>query len=299
MKNVLQSYVNEFKTYLLLEKGLSANSIEAYSRDMDLFFNFLSEQNITKISEIKSEHITVFLHEITAKDISSASQARYISSIKAFFRFLQLLDIVENSPLEFIKMPKVSKKLPTVLSGEEIEKIMDSIEKITPYGERNTLIIEVLYGCGLRVSELIALQRSQIDFSDSILRITGKGKKERIVPISKKLKERIFIFMQERNLQNVSTRFKEFVFLGKQKKPLTRNMVFLICKQAGIKASINKNVNPHAFRHSYATHMIKNGADLRIVQELLGHRSISTTEIYTHLDKTYVQKAFLKYHPLA
>ena len=298
MKNFLQSYVNEFKTYLLLEKGLSKNSIDAYSRDIDLFFSFLEEQNINKNSTIKSEHIRSFLEEVTKKGLAAVSQARYLSSIKAFFKFLQLLDVLETSPLEFIKMPKISKKLPHVLSLEEINTILQAISQDTIYGVRNKLIIEILYACGLRVSELIQLRVSQIDFSDDILRIMGKGKKERLVPIPKRLTEEVRFFLQKRDFGEVPQKYRDCIFLGKQKRPLTRNMVFIICKQAGRVAEIKKQVSPHTFRHCYATHMIENGADLRIIQELLGHSSISTTEIYTHLDKRHVQEIFFRYHPI-
>ncbi|MCX7955013.1 MAG: site-specific tyrosine recombinase XerD [Bacteroidales bacterium] len=291
--------IQEFIDYLKIEKSLSKNSIEAYTHDINLLYNYSQmflngkEPDIFKINDI--ENFLAYIHDL---GLSATSQARILSGIKAFYKFLETNDYIKENPTLLINSPRIKRKLPVVLTVEEIEKIINSIDLSTFEGHRNKAIIEVLYGCGLRVSELIELQISNINFEEEYIRIIGKGNKERLVPISQRALNQIKLYFEKtRNHQKVNPKYSAYVFLNRNGKKLTRVMIFTIIKQLAQKAGITKPISPHTFRHSFATHLIENGADLRSVQQMLGHESILTTEIYTHIDKTYLRSVIEKYHP--
>jgi len=256
-------------------------------------------EDITTIDKITKEHIIDYIKYLHQKNISARSQARFLSSLKSFYKYLQIEDLVTELPCNDIDLPKISMELPDVLSVEEIEQILNSIDLSEPNGARNRAIIEVLYGCGLRVSELVNLKISNIDFKESYIRVIGKGNKERLVPIGSIAQNQLSIYINQiRSVGKIKSEYSDIVFLNRRGGKLSREMIFLIVKECVYNAGINKNVSPHTFRHSFATHLIQNGADIRIVQDMLGHESIITTEIYTHIDKTYLKKVIDKCHPL-
>jgi len=296
-----ESYIIQFRNYLKLERSLSENSISAYEADIRKFVSFL---DIKKLSvsplNVTLQNLKDFLEWINQLGLNARSQARIISGLKAFFKFLLLEDIIETDPSNLLESPKLGRKLPEVLSLEEIDRIISEIDLSQPEGQRNKAIIETLYSCGLRVSELITLKISNLYFDEGFIRVVGKGDKERLVPIGKKAIKEIRYYFQDRNLMsNIDKKSENIVFLNRRGKQLTRVMIFTIIKRLVEKAKINKNVSPHTFRHSFATHLIDGGADLRAVQEMLGHESIITTEIYTHLDREYLRDAIIQYHPRA
>jgi integrase/recombinase XerD len=293
------SYIIGFKSYLLLEKSLSHNTIEAYLNDMDKLIQFLELKNINKSPEkIELSEILSFLSWITELGISARSQARIISGIKAFFKYLLLEKIIESSPVSFLESPKIGRKLPTVLSIEEIDNMLSAIDLSTPEGTRNKAIIETLYSCGLRVSELCNLKISTIFFKEGFVRVIGKGDKERLVPIGTTAIKNILLYINNvRNHQDIAKAHEDILFLNRRGKPLSRVMIFNITKDLALKAGIKKTISPHTFRHSFATHLIEGGADLRAIQEMLGHESITTTEIYTHLDRSFLAETLSKFHP--
>lgn len=297
----LLNYKKGFESYLKLEKSLSANSIDAYLRDFAKFVQFLDLQGIDKKpQDIESREIQDFMAWLFDIEVGARSQARILSGIKAFFSYLLMEDVVTENPTLLVEGPKLGTKLPEVLSIEEIDDIIGAIDLTTKEGERNRAIIETLYGCGLRVSELINLKISCLLLEDGFIRVIGKGNKERIVPISLSASKFIrYYFEHRRNHQMVQKEAEDVVFLNNRGSGLTRVMIFTIIRRLCDKAGITKVVSPHTFRHSFATHLIDGGADLRAIQEMLGHKSITTTEIYTHLDRQYLSEAIAQFHPRA
>lgn len=292
--------IREFKNYLRLEKSLSANSIEAYLRDVHQLESFLllnhSEKSVNKVETKDIQEFISYLYKI---GISERSQARIISGIKAFFNFLILDEIIAENPADLIDAPKLGRKLPVVLSVQEIDDLQSAIDLSSNEGHRNKAIIETLYSCGLRVSELIGLEITNLHFDEQYIKIVGKGNKERLVPISKKAIREINFYIEgyRNHLKSVDKSSENIVFLNRRGKKLTRVMIFTIIKRLAQKAGFNKNISPHTFRHSFATHLVEGGADLRVVQEMLGHESILTTEIYTHIDREFLKDTIMMYHP--
>jgi len=292
-------YIKDYRIFLKLEKSLSANSIEAYTRDIDKLVTFLDiRQHDILPRDIKIKNLTEFLAWVNELGLSSRSQARLVSGIKSFFRYLLLEDLIETDPSSLLEVPRIGRKLPEVLSIEEIESILSEIDLSKPAGRRNRAMLEVLYGCGLRVSELIQLRLSQVYFEEGFIRITGKGNKERLVPIGRTAIREIRNYLPDRNyLPNIQKGHEDILFLNQRGRGLSRVMVFTMIKDLAASAGIKKNISPHTFRHSFATHLIDGGADLRAVQEMLGHESILTTEIYTHLDRQFLRDAIIRFHP--
>ncbi len=293
------SYKNGFRIYLQLERGLSENTLNAYLHDVDLLFRFLSEEKKDKsISEITLDDLRGLVLYIHQMKLGESSQSRVISGIKAFFRYLMLEKVIDSDPSELLESPKIGQKLPEVLAINEITNIINIIDLSTPEGERNKAIIETLYGCGLRVSELINLKISDLHFKEGIILVTGKGNKQRLVPIGTSAQKQITIYKdQVRNHLSPKKNAEGILFLNNRGGRLSRQMIFILVRKLVEKAGIHKTISPHTFRHSFATHLVQNGADLRAVQELLGHVSITTTEIYTHLNEKDLRRAILKYHP--
>ena len=292
--------VNEFKNYLKLERSLSNNSIDAYLLDIRKLTSFISENYSTSISieNINVSIIESFIKYLFKSESSTYSQARIVSGLKSFFNYLLLEEKIDINPMELIDAPKLVRKLPETLSIQEIEIIIDAIDLDSKEGMRNKAILETLYSCGLRVSELVNLKVQNLFLDIGFIKVLGKGMKERLVPIGTKAAECISLYMNEyRKSINISEGFEGYLFINRRGKNLTRNMIFIIIKDLVKKAGLNKNISPHTFRHSFATHLIEGGADLRAVQEMLGHESITTTEIYTHLNKNYLKEVVNKFHP--
>ncbi len=292
-------YINQFKSYLKIERALSENSIEAYLHDVELLNRYISTEaeGITPL-EVRSTHLHNFLEFVGQLGLSAHSQARIISGMKSFFRYLVFEDVIKEDPTTLIDTPKLGRKLPDTLSYHEIESIMEQIDHSTPEGTRNRAMLETLYSSGLRVSELTSLRLSNIYFDVGFIRVIGKGSKERLVPIGKPALKYIKLYLEGvRSHMEIQKGHQDFAFLNRRGKQLTRVMVFTIIKNLTTKAGISKNVSPHTFRHSFATHLIEGGADLRAVQEMLGHESITTTEIYTHLDRDYLKQVVREFHP--
>ena len=295
-----KSLIKGYENYLKIEKSLSSNTVDAYIRDinkMDGFFN--SENSKKKINSINHEDFQNYLAHLNELKINARSQSRVISSMRSFFKYLMIEKIIDNNPSELLENPKTGKKLPEFLTIDEIDLMVSQIDRSKSDGERNIAILEVLYGCGLRVTELIELKISEIYWKEGFIRIIGKGNKERLVPLGKIASKHLKIYLDEiRVHQKIDNQFVDHVFINKSGKQLSRVMIFKIIKKLTEKAGIQKNVSPHTLRHSFATHLVEGGADLRAVQEMLGHQSITTTEIYTHLDKNYLKQNILDYHPL-
>ena len=289
-----------FKGFLAIEKSLSDNSIEAYLRDIEKLTQYLELENKNHLTPIQVtlEDLQHFLSTIFELGLSARSQARIISGIKAFYNYLIIENLSKVNPAELLESPKLGRKLPDTLSIEEIQTLIDTIDLSSMNGERNKAILETLYGCGLRVSELVNLKISNIYFDEEFIKVVGKGDKERLVPISGSALKQIDIYLnQVRNHVKIAKGFEDFVFLNRSGKSLTRVMIFTIIKQLTEKAEIKKTISPHTFRHSFATHLVNAGADLRAVQDMLGHVSITTTEIYMHLDRSYLHEEIRKFHP--
>jgi len=292
--------INDFTNYLRIEKALSENTITSYVRDIWRFGTFCTEQFNIAPHKVGLTEIKQFLQFINELGLSARSQARQISSMKAFYQFLMLEDIISENPTELLDAPKLGMKLPDVLTIAEIDALIKAIDQSKPEGQRNKAILETLYSCGLRVSELVGLKISHLFFAEGFIRVTGKGDKERLVPIGEKAINEINIYFTGiRNHQEIKPGNENFVFLNRRGSKLTRVMIFTIIKNLKEAAGIEKKVSPHTFRHSFATHLIEGGADLRAVQEMLGHESIVTTEIYTHLDRQYLKDTILQHHPRA
>ncbi|MCF7569348.1 site-specific tyrosine recombinase XerD [Sabulilitoribacter arenilitoris] len=293
-----QHALKDYQLYLKIERGLSQNSIDSYSTDIQKLIAFLEENNINSSPiSVTSEVVQQFIYE-TAKHVNARSQSRMISGLRSFFNYLVFEDYRKKNPLELIESPKIGRKLPDTLSEDEIDKLINAIDLSTPQGERNRAILETLYGCGLRVSELVNLKLSDLFFDEGFIKVTGKGDKQRFVPIVAVTQKYINIYRKEvRNHINIQAGFEDTLFLNRRGKQLTRAMIFTIIKQLAEKVGLKKNISPHTFRHSFATHLLQNNADLRSIQLMLGHESITTTEIYVHLDKGHLADVVEKYHP--
>ena len=291
--------IKEFKSYLRIERSLSDNTIDSYLRDIQKLANFSEEKDLNELQITKAE-VKEFIAEINKEGISARSQSRIISGIKAFYKYLILEDYLKVNPTELIESPKIGMKLPDTLSIEEIDSLISAIDLSHPQGERNRAILEVLYSCGLRVSELTSLKLSDIRFKEGYVKVVGKGNKERFAPIGSSAIKFLNIYLNEiRNHQDIKKGSEDIVFLNRRGNKLTRVMIFTIIKQLAEKIGMKKKISPHTFRHSFATHLIEGGADLRAIQEMLGHESITTTEIYTHLDREYLREAIMQFHPRA
>jgi integrase/recombinase XerD len=293
-----QVALQHYTHYLKIERGLSPNSINSYTLDVKKLIRYLEENDI-KVSPIKIESDTIqhFIYTI-AKEVNPRSQSRIISGLRSFFEYLIFEDYRKTNPLALIESPKIGRKLPDTLSIEDIDKIVSVIDLSTPQGERNRAIIETLYSCGLRVSELTHLKVSDLFFDEGFIKVTGKGNKQRFVPIGKLTQKYINIYKKEiRPHIPIVEAYRDTLFLNRRGKQLSRAMIFTLVKQLAEKAGIHKNISPHTFRHSFATHLLENGADLRAIQLMLGHESITTTEIYMHVDKSHLTEVINKYHP--
>ena len=290
--------ITHYQNYLKIERGLSENSISNYTFDINKLVKWLVLNNIkTSPINIKKETLQEFIYNI-AKELNPRSQSRIISGLKGFFNYLIFEEYRATNPLDLIESPKIGRKLPDTLSIEEIDTIISIIDLSKPQGERNRAIIEVLYGCGLRVSELISLKISDLFFDEGFIKVTGKGNKQRFVPIGSLTIKFIDIYRNEiRVHQVIKPNAQDTLFLNRRGNELTRSMIFHIVKELTEKAGIQKNISPHTFRHSFATHLLENGADLRAIQQMLGHESITTTEIYTHLDKRHLSQIINNFHP--
>ena len=294
-----KSLIQNYRNYLRFERKLSANTIEAYLHDLEQFWIFIAKEHGDLLpSEITEKHIEAYMASIYDLGVEATTQARSLSGIKSFFHFLLVAEVIEKAPTEFTEAPRTKRRLPDILSVEEIDAIIGSIDLSEPQGHRNKAMLETLYSCGLRVSELISLRLGDLFFTDGFIRVIGKGNKQRLVPISDAAKHNIELWLEQRSLQKVDPKYADLVFLNRNGRKLTRVMVFTILRNATAKAGIQKQVSPHTFRHSFATHLLEGGANIRQVQEMLGHESILTTEIYTHLDRTHLRHSMEEHHPL-
>lgn len=293
-----QQAIKDYQNYLKIERGLSPNSISNYSMDLKKLAGYLDEQGFDdKPITIDKEIVQQFIYEI-AKEVNPRTQARIISGLKGFFNYLVFEDYREDNPMDLIETPKIGRKLPDTLSEDEINQLIAAIDLSKPEGERNRAILETLYGCGLRVSELINLKLSDLYFDEDFILVTGKGNKQRFVPISEVNKKYINIYWKEiRTHLTIKKEHEDFVFLNRRGKQLTRAMIFTIVKQLAEEIGLKKNISPHTFRHSFATHLLENGADLRAIQQMLGHESITTTEVYMHVNRSHLANVLKEFHP--
>ncbi|MEQ8534770.1 MAG: site-specific tyrosine recombinase XerD [Imperialibacter sp.] len=292
-------YIKQFKNYLKLERSLAQNSIDAYLHDVRLFAQFMEIKGLSlSPEEVKPKHIHDFLEHVNELGLAAHSQARIISGLKAYFRFLLNEGDIQKDPMMLIESPKLGRKLPDTLDYNEIEQLLAAIDLSTPEGMRNRTILETLYGSGLRVSELVGLKRENVFLDVDFLRVLGKGSKERLVPLGSDSKKYLTMYMNEVRVHiPIKPGNEAFVFLNRRGSKLSRVMVFMVIKDLAAKIGLKKKISPHTFRHSFATHLIEGGADLRAVQEMLGHESITTTEIYTHLDRDYLRQVITQFHP--
>jgi integrase/recombinase XerD len=294
-----RSAAKGFQQYLQLEKSLSKNSISAYLHDVRYFEQYLiQEQNALGPMGVQYDHLLGFVNALNQAGVAAMSQARMISGLRAFYKYLLLEDVLQTDPTQFLEMPKLARKLPEVLSLQEIDQMLAVIDMSKPMAHRDKAIIETLFSCGLRVSELVGLHVSDIFFKDEFVKVTGKGNKERLVPIGDTALKALSLYIdQVRVHMKVQKKFEDTVFLNLMGSAFSRISVFKLIKQLAQKAGIHKTISPHTFRHSFATCLVEGGADLRAVQQMLGHESITTTEIYTHLDRRYLQETIALYHP--
>lgn len=294
-----EPYKKGFKAFLQLERSLSNNSIQAYLADIEKLTQFLVLHNIAKTpAQLELSDLQSFVQWVAELGMTQASQARIISGIRAFYKYCLLEDVSTKDPTTLLEAPKLKRQLPDTLAFEEIEALIGQIDLSTPEGGRNKAILETLYSCGLRVTEVVNLKLSQLYFDVGFIRVVGKGNKERLVPIGSSAIKYINIYRNNIRVHGpVQKGEEDILFLNRRGKRLTRVMIFLIIKDLAKKAEINKNISPHTFRHSFATHLVEGGADLRAVQEMLGHESITTTEIYTHLDREFLRKTLQQFHP--
>lgn len=291
-------YIKDFVSYIKIEKGLAENSVFAYQNDVLKLVDFCADKNIHDPREITFSHLKQFVQTLYELGLSARSQSRIISGIKQFFLFLLLEGEIKTDPSELLEMPKIGRKLPEVMTIEEIDAMIDEIDLSSKEGHRNKAILETLYSCGLRVSELVNLRFEDLFFDEGFIRVTGKGNKQRLVPVSPSVKREIGIYNDHiRRHQHIQRGHESFVFLNRRGAQLTRVMIFTIIKNLAERINLQKTVSPHTFRHSFATHLLEGGANLRAIQEMLGHESITTTEIYTHLDQKFLQEAIKSYHP--
>jgi integrase/recombinase XerD len=295
------AFLKGFSAYLKLEKSLSVNSYEAYIHDAELLFQFMNESYPdTSLQQISLNHLQEFIHWINNRSMSARSQARILSGIKAFFKYLLLENVIADDPTLLLETPKLGRKLPEFMTIEEVDRMMNAIDLSMPEGQRNRAMLETLYSSGLRVSELVTLRKSNTFFDIGFLKITGKGNKERLVPLGTSAIKHIRFYEEGyRSRLKIKPGNEDYLFLNRRGVKLTRVMVFTIIQQLAEKIQLKKNISPHTFRHSFATHLIEGGADLRAVQEMLGHESITTTEIYTHLDREYLRQEIMQHHPRA
>jgi integrase/recombinase XerD len=292
------SYIKSFQSYLKIERGLSKNTVANYTFDLERLSKFMVENEISISPEkIREETIQQFIYSVS-KELNARSQARIISGLKSFFSYLIFEDYRTDNPMELIEAPRLGRKLPDTLSIDDIDNLIGAIDLSTPEGERNRAILETLYGCGLRVSEITTLKISDLFFDEGFIKITGKGNKQRFVPIAKSTQKYIELYRNTiRNHLDISKGFEDTLFLNRRGKQLTRAMIFTIIKTLAIKINLQKNISPHTLRHSFATHLLENGADLRSIQMMLGHESITTTEIYVHLDRKHLTQIINSFHP--
>ena len=291
--------LQDYTYYIRLEKKLSDNTVEAYIRDLKQMAEYLENEFSIQPQQAEERHIEAFLAHLYDKGVKKTTQARILSGIKSFFYYLLINDRIENLPTEFIDPPKTGRKLPDVLSVAEIESIINTFDSDKRFGIRNKAMVETLYSCGLRVSELIPLRLSDLFFNDGFIRVIGKGDKQRLVPISETARHRIEEYLLLRQTMQTDARDTDIVFLNNKGRGLTRVMIFHIIRKAALAAGITKTISPHTFRHSFATHLLEGGASIRQVQEMLGHESILTTEIYTHLDSEKLRENVDLHHPLS
>lgn len=296
---IIDAYLKEFKIYLQLERALSANSIDAYVNDVNKliqYFDFIGISSDVKQIDVRT--LKSFINWLNELDVLPNSQARIISGLKSFFAYLMLEEVIAEDPSAMLEAPKLSRKLPDVLNVQEINDLIDAIDLSSAEGMRNKAMIEVLYGCGLRVSELINLNISDLNVAAEFIKVTGKGNKERLIPIGSVALKYIDLYVTEVRVHvKIKKGFEDCIFLNRGGTRISRISVFTIIKTLAEKSNLNKNISPHTFRHSFATHLIEGGADLRVVQEMLGHTSITTTEIYTHLDRDYLKSVVTQFHP--
>ena len=293
-----QNTIKEYKMYLKIERGLSKNTIDSYTKDLEKLCLFLKENNIS-ISPIAidSNIVKQFIYEV-AKNLNPRSQARIISGLRSFFDYLVFEEYRNTNPTDLLETPKIGTKLPDTLSQDEIDALIDAIDLSHPQGERNRTIFETIYSCGLRVSEAITLKNSDLFFEEGFIRVLGKGNKERYVPIHENAQR--YITMYQKAIRNhifPQKGFEDTLFLNRRGKGLSRQMIFMILKDLAIKIDLKKKISPHTLRHSFATHLLQNGADLRAIQQMLGHESITTTEVYVHVDKSYLKQVVETFHP--
>jgi integrase/recombinase XerD len=292
------TYIKSYQSYLRIERGLSKNTIDNYSFDLERLCHFL-EQNNSSVSPIKisEEQVQQFIYAVS-KEVNARSQARIISGLKSFFTYLIFEEYRTDSPMELIEAPRLGRKLPDTLSIQDIDALIEAIDLSKPEGERNRAMLETLYGCGLRVSELVTLKISDLFFDEGFIKITGKGNKQRFVPISNVTQKYIALYKDSvRNHLSIQKGHEDTLFLNRRGRQLTRAMIFTIIKDLAVKINLNKSISPHTFRHSFATHLLENGADLRAIQLMLGHESITTTEVYVHLDRKHLTQIMNSFHP--
>ncbi|WP_438962953.1 site-specific tyrosine recombinase XerD [Nonlabens sp.] len=295
-----QHILKDFLLYAKIERSLAVNTIKAYERDLNKLIYWLEDHEINaRPDSIKTVELRAYIYDL-AKKVSARSQARALSSLKAFFNYLILENYRKDNPLELVETPKIGRKLPDTLSTTEVDALINSIDRSTAQGERNRAILETLYGCGLRVSELITLKISDLFFKEGFIKVTGKGDKQRFIPIGDFTMKVINLYIDEVRVHSpIKPQYKDTLFLNRRGASLTRAMIFHIIKELKVKAGIKKKISPHTFRHSFATHLLENGADLRSIQMMLGHESITTTEIYMHVDRAHLTKVLEKHHPRA
>jgi integrase/recombinase XerD len=289
--------MREFKIYLQFERGLSQNTIASYLNDIKKYMSYLNSIGIESVEFAGKNELEGYIHKLSTDKISKRTQSRTISSLKCFYGFLESERRIESNPCDILETPKLPRYLPDVLSVEEVLKVINTVDLSSEEGERNKAIIEMLYSCGLRVSELCNLKISDLYLKDGFIRVMGKGSKQRLIPIGEPAIKAITTYIQIRRTKPIKYGYDDILFLNRRGGQLTRNMIFIIIKKLAQNAGITKSISPHTFRHSFATHLVENGADLRVVQQMLGHESILTTEIYTHIDSQKWQNTILKYHP--
>ena len=293
-----KKYSEEYLEYIRLGKNLSANTVEAYVSDFEKLAGFMSSRYGIAPEKVDMEHVEAFLADLYDRNVNRTTQARVLSGIRSFFNYLLINDKIESLPTELVDSPKINRKLPDVLTPGEIQSMIEGIDLSLPQGHRNRAIIETLYGCGLRVSELVNLNLSDLFFDDGFIRATGKGDKQRLVPVNGQVVKAVNIYLEQRRTMPVDSRDKNCLFLNNRGKHLTRVMIFIIIREAAAAAGITKTISPHTLRHSFATHLVQGGADIRVVQDMLGHESIMTTEIYTHVGSRHLHKSVEENHPV-
>jgi len=289
--------LDKYTSYIRLEKGLSGNTLDAYIDDINKLLKFIDDKQDVNLLSLTYEHLQHFIAQLSDIGISARSQARIISGIKSFYRFLLTEDFLEKDPTELLESPKIGQKLPEVLTLNDVNNLIDSIDLSKAEGQRNRAMLEVLYSCGIRVTELINLRYSNIYFDEQFIIVKGKGDKQRLVPISEKAITEIRNYLIDRHNIKVQKGHEDTLFLNRRGAGMTRNMVFLIIKEQAKIAGIRKNISPHTLRHSFATHLLEGGANLRVIQMMLGHESITTTEIYTHIDREFLRREIINHHP--